>query len=176
MQYRPEVDGLRALAVLPVILYHAKLPYFQGGFVGVDVFVISGYLITEYCQKYSLPHLVLVISMRGGKKDIACTFCVLTLITALAWILLPPSELKDFEQSLFSVSFISNFFWMKELLILELILSPWSILGLAVKSSFIFYFLFLFYLFTDLIESYFPLMFLSLFISLYLAHISDPSQ
>ena len=47
MKYRPEIDGLRALAVIPVILFHAGFELFRGGFVGVDVFfVISGYLIT----------------------------------------------------------------------------------------------------------------------------------
>ena len=52
LTYRPEVDGLRAIAVVSVILYHAKMnilevPLFQGGFLGVDIFfVISGYLIT----------------------------------------------------------------------------------------------------------------------------------
>ena len=47
MKYRPEIDGLRALAVVPVILFHAGFELFSGGFVGVDVFfVISGYLIT----------------------------------------------------------------------------------------------------------------------------------
>ena len=45
--YRPEIHGLRALAVLPVVFYHAKFSLFSGGYVGVDVFfVISGYLIT----------------------------------------------------------------------------------------------------------------------------------
>ena len=45
--YRPEIDGLRAVAVVPVILFHAGFSVFSGGFVGVDVFfVISGYLIT----------------------------------------------------------------------------------------------------------------------------------
>lgn len=47
MNYRPEIDGLRAVAVLPVILFHAGFGWFGGGYVGVDVFfVISGYLIT----------------------------------------------------------------------------------------------------------------------------------
>ena len=47
MKYRAEIDGLRALAVVPVILFHAGIEYFKGGFVGVDIFfVISGYLIT----------------------------------------------------------------------------------------------------------------------------------
>ena len=47
MKYRAEIDGLRALAVVPVILFHAGFELFSGGFVGVDVFfVISGYLIT----------------------------------------------------------------------------------------------------------------------------------
>jgi peptidoglycan/LPS O-acetylase OafA/YrhL len=47
MQYRVEVDGLRALAVVPVILYHAGFKLFSGGYVGVDIFfVISGYLLT----------------------------------------------------------------------------------------------------------------------------------
>lgn len=48
MQYRREIDGLRAVAVLPVILFHAGFSVFSGGYVGVDVFfVISGYLITS---------------------------------------------------------------------------------------------------------------------------------
>ncbi len=47
MQYRREIDGLRAIAVLPVIMFHAGITAFRGGYVGVDVFfVISGYLIT----------------------------------------------------------------------------------------------------------------------------------
>ena len=47
MKYRPEIDGLRALAVLPVILFHSGFEWFSGGFVGVDIFfVISGYVVS----------------------------------------------------------------------------------------------------------------------------------
>ena len=47
MKYRAEIDGLRALAVLPVIFFHAGFEWFSGGYVGIDIFfVISGYLIT----------------------------------------------------------------------------------------------------------------------------------
>jgi peptidoglycan/LPS O-acetylase OafA/YrhL len=48
LRYRPEIDGLRAIAVIPVIFFHAQWNLFRGGYVGVDVFfVISGYLITS---------------------------------------------------------------------------------------------------------------------------------
>ena len=48
VRYQPEIDGLRAVAITAAVLYHAKLPGFTGGFVGVDVFfVISGFLITR---------------------------------------------------------------------------------------------------------------------------------
>ena len=57
IRYRPEIDGLRAISVIAVILYHADLtfkgiPIFAGGFIGVDIFlVISGYLITSLILK-----------------------------------------------------------------------------------------------------------------------------
>ena len=62
MKYRAEVDGLRAMAVLPVIFFHAGFEWFSGGFIGVDVFfVISGYLITN----------IIISELREGKFNIA---------------------------------------------------------------------------------------------------------
>ena len=61
MKYRSDIDGLRGLAVLPVVLYHLQVPFFGGGYVGVDVFfVISGYLITSLIAE----------EIRGGKFSI----------------------------------------------------------------------------------------------------------
>src|SRR4051794_1365827 len=49
--YRPDIDGLRALAVIAVMLFHSGIPGFSGGYVGVDIFfVISGYLITQLLE------------------------------------------------------------------------------------------------------------------------------
>jgi len=57
LQYRPEIDGLRTLAIIPVILFHINRQWLQGGFAGVDVFfVISGYLITYVLMKELAEH------------------------------------------------------------------------------------------------------------------------
>jgi len=64
--YRPEIDGIRAIAVLSVIFFHAGINIFKGGFVGVDIFfVISGYLITTIILKDITCVILQVISGMG---------------------------------------------------------------------------------------------------------------
>jgi peptidoglycan/LPS O-acetylase OafA/YrhL len=110
--YRPEIDGLRCLAVVPVILYHAQFPPFGGGYVGVDVFfVISGYLITS----------IILADLRKGRfsfgdfyerrvrRIFPALFVVTLTIAAAAFVLLPPMELRAFGQSVVAtMAFLAN--------------------------------------------------------------------
>jgi peptidoglycan/LPS O-acetylase OafA/YrhL len=118
MNYRREIDGLRALAVLPVILFHAGFETFSGGFVGVDVFfVISGYLITmiilaELEQgKFSLVNFY----ERRARRILPALFLVMLVSIPFAWFWLMPSDMRDFSQSLVAVSaFASNILFWRE--------------------------------------------------------------
>ena len=118
MKYRAEIDGLRALAVLPVILFHAGFEWFSGGFVGVDVFfVISGYLITTIIisemgeGKFSIVNFY----ERRARRILPALFFVMAACLPFAWLWLTPNDLKDFGQSLIAVStFSSNIlFWLE---------------------------------------------------------------
>jgi peptidoglycan/LPS O-acetylase OafA/YrhL len=117
MKYRAEIDGLRALAVLPVIFFHAGFSLFSGGFVGVDIFfVISGYLITTIIlteilnDKFSLTNFY----ERRARRILPALFFVMLCCLPFAWFILAPSDLINFGQSLVAVAtFSSNFFfWM----------------------------------------------------------------
>jgi len=118
MKYRSEIDGLRAVAVVPVILFHAGFETFGGGFVGVDVFfVISGYLITTIIidemtkENFSLLRFY---ERRARRILPALVFVVLCCILA-AWFLLLPSDMKDFSRSLVAVAtFSSNILFWRE--------------------------------------------------------------
>lgn len=116
MQYRREIDGLRALAVLPVILFHAGFTTFSGGFVGVDVFfVISGYLITSIilAELEQGEFSILNFYARRARRILPALFFVMFVSSVFAWLWLMPSHLKEFSKSLIAVSvFVSNiFFW-----------------------------------------------------------------
>lgn len=118
MKYRREIDGLRALAVLPVILFHAGFETFSGGFVGVDIFfVISGYLITTIILaeleqgKFSIVNFY----ERRARRILPALFMVMLVCIPFAWFWLLPSDMKDFSQSLVAVSvFASNILFWRE--------------------------------------------------------------
>lgn len=118
MNYRREIDGLRALAVLPVILFHAGFDAFSGGFVGVDVFfVISGYLITTIilAEQEAGTFSLAGFYERRARRILPALFLVMAACLPFAWLWLVPSELKAFSGSLAAVSvFASNFLFWQE--------------------------------------------------------------
>ena len=119
--YRPEIDGLRAIAVGAVILYHAQITIlgeqtFRGGFVGVDIFfVISGYLITSIILKeliatgsFSFKYFY----ERRIRRILPVLLVVMLASLPFAWMYLLPSSLVNFSKSiLYSLGFSSNFFF-----------------------------------------------------------------
>lgn len=116
LAYRPEIDGLRAIAVLPVILFHVGLSQFSGGFVGVDVFfVISGYLITSILLKERQENKLSILKFyeRRARRILPVLFTMILCVIPFAWITLPPEEMQRFAQSVASTAtFSSNFlFW-----------------------------------------------------------------
>ena len=118
MKYRPEIDGLRAIAVASVIIFHAGFATISGGFLGVDVFfVISGYLITTLIindiqiGKFSF----LDFYERRSRRILPALFFVILVSLPFAWALLLPQDMTDFALSVISVgTFSSNFlFWFQ---------------------------------------------------------------
>ena len=117
--FRKDIDGLRAIAVLPVVLFHAGIPGFSGGFIGVDVFfVISGFLITGILLRsinegnYSIRHFY----ERRIKRILPALSLVLFVSTVIALIVYLPETLTNYGKSLASVSvFSSNFFFWKSI-------------------------------------------------------------
>lgn len=119
MQYRPEVDGLRAVAILPVVFFHAGAGFIPGGFLGVDVFfVISGYLITSLLLEdlETGRYSVRTFYERRARRILPALFAVIVACLPFAWQWMLPSELKDFYASMFStILFLANFFFLSQI-------------------------------------------------------------
>ena len=116
MRYRPEIDGLRAIAVAAVILFHAGFALFSGGFVGVDVFfVISGFLITSIIveELKTGRFSVLRFYERRARRILPALFTVMAACVPFAYRLLSPDDLQDFAQSLAAICLFSSnvLFW-----------------------------------------------------------------
>ena len=118
MKYRREIDGLRALAVIPVIFFHAGFSLFSGGFVGVDIFfVISGYLITSILINEINSDKFSIINFyeRRARRILPALFLVMLVSAPFAWFWLIPADMLDFAQSYSAISvFSSNLLFWKE--------------------------------------------------------------
>lgn len=147
MQYRKEIDGLRAVAVVPVVFFHAGYELFAGGYVGVDVFfVISGYLITSIIVKEMEQGAFTILSFyeRRARRILPALFFVMLCCLPFAWLLMAPHQFKDFSQSLVATTLFSSniFFFLETDYFNELserapLLHTWS---LAVEEQFYIFF------------------------------------
>lgn len=113
--YRPDIDGLRSLAILPVVFYHLKVSFVPGGFVGVDIFfVISGYLITNLIsqQIHAGTYSIADFYHRRARRIFPALFFVIACCIGCALVTLLPYEVKSFKDSLIAATlFVSNIYF-----------------------------------------------------------------
>ena len=118
MIYRKDIDGLRAISILPVVFYHAGFPSFSGGFLGVDIFfVISGFLITSIIISaleddiFSFKEFYL----RRARRLLPGLILVILFSCCVSVFIMHPSQLLEFSRSSMSALFFgSNFFFWSE--------------------------------------------------------------
>src|SRR4029077_20431268 len=148
MQYRAAIDGLRAVAVILVLLFHARVPFFSGGYIGVDVFfVISGYLITGLIHQEHVAggFTLLGFYERRMRRIFPALFLVVLSTFAIGAIVMIPPDLSRLGSSIVAATlFVSNFyFWERGLNYLrdapefEPLLHTWS---LAIEEQFYLFF------------------------------------
>ena len=151
ISYRPEIDGLRTIAVLSVIFYHANFNLLgqnpiKGGFLGVDLFfVISGFLITSILLNGFRSKQLTLLNFyeRRARRILPILLLVITTSIPISWILLLPSDFQQYSwQILTSIFSVSNFyFWTEDSYwatesILKPFLHTWS---LGVEEQFYFF-------------------------------------
>ena len=113
-RYRRDIDGLRAIAILPVLLFHAHVPGFSGGYVGVDIFfVISGFLITGIIarevdeQRFSLVHFY---ERRFRRIMPALSLMILAVLAAACWLYLP-GDIEGVPKSALAATLFASNLW-----------------------------------------------------------------
>lgn len=147
MQYRPDIDGLRAVAVLPVVLFHADVAGLSGGYVGVDIFfVISGFLITTIIHREigDGRFSILRFYERRARRILPALFTVICATLLASFYLSMPAEFIDTARSaVATVLFVSNFLFWSETgyfspgIFSQPLLHTWS---LAIEEQFYIFF------------------------------------
>jgi peptidoglycan/LPS O-acetylase OafA/YrhL len=117
MKFRSDINGLRAIAVIAVVLFHFGVPGFSGGFIGVDVFfVISGYLMTGIIfSKIEKKSFSLVgFYLDRGRRIIPALLFVCIAVLILGWLFLLPADFRALGKDVASsVSFLSNIIYFR---------------------------------------------------------------
>jgi len=184
IKYRPELDGLRAIAVLFVIFYHAEINLFNiinfnGGFIGVDIFfVISGYLITSIILKeliYKNKFSFVDFYKRRIRRIVPVLLTVIIVSLPFAWfILLPQTFIKFIKSILFTLGLSSNYFfhftdlaYFQNVGEVSPLLHTWS---LSIEEQFYIFFPFFLFISFKYLKNYVGLILIkTFFISLLLA-------
>lgn len=179
MNYRPEIDGLRAVAVISVILFHYDFSLISGGYVGVDIFfVISGYLITTILanEMQDGAFTFRKFYARRARRILPALIMVTFFCILFSWLWMTPSQFKVFSGSIFSNNlFLSNFYFLSQVEYfqpdanLQPLIHTWS---LSIEEQ---YYL-LFPVFLTSIWKFgkrltFTIIFLFVFLGIYLAHV-----
>jgi peptidoglycan/LPS O-acetylase OafA/YrhL len=111
LTYRPDIDGLRAIAVLAVLFFHAGIPGFSGGFAGVDIFfVISGFLITSIILKEIEAGTFSIARFyeRRIRRIFPALFPVIFVTLIAGWYLFDNVAFKDLGQSIAATTLFSS--------------------------------------------------------------------
>ncbi|KLV07447.1 acyltransferase [Photobacterium aquae] len=118
IKYRPDIDGLRAIAVIAVIIFHMNAQWLPGGFIGVDIFfVISGFIITSviYPQINAGRFSFDIFYIKRIKRILPLFYLVATSSLALAYLIYTPNDFVGFANSLrYASVFISNIYFEKQ--------------------------------------------------------------
>ncbi|MEG3089306.1 acyltransferase family protein [Sphingomonas sp. PB4P5] len=118
MKYRPDIDGLRALAILPVLFYHVGSTLVSGGFIGVDVFfVISGYLITRTIRDEidSNSFSIIAFYERRARRILPALFATIFTVFIVGALVLMPDEFRELGSRIVAVAFFASniLFWQQ---------------------------------------------------------------
>ena len=118
LDFRPDINGLRALAVLGVVIFHADRAWLPGGFVGVDIFfVISGFLISRIvlaqcaAGRFSLP----MFYARRAKRILPALLLMLSFVWIVGWFMAAPTQFREIGGGLLGNSYFTINFWLMRL-------------------------------------------------------------
>ena len=180
-KYRPEIDGLRAIAVLAVLFFHMNSIFFPGGFIGVDIFfVISGYLITKILIENSKDKNFKLIHFfeRRVRRILPALFTLILTVYLFNFLILDKDYLENFEATIRpTILFYSNFyFWLENsdyfapINSLKILLHTWS---LSIEEQFYLIYPILFIVYLKYSKNFFFIILLFVFFaSILFCHMS----